>query len=618
MSFELCFYEGTGSFIQRSAAMSEAFAHADLDALRVYEERMVPVAEALEEFLGTPVEPPGLIEVTLDEGDYARIYGLADCLAAEHRLLVCLGDGGVLFNYAGAPDAGIAHSFVRSSIGTVWSQVNFTTIHAAFEDTLRGPAPEVIVASMADVDTEDFGYVSGFHPLPGGGVAVFRQGQDWECETVVDTIARAVDLLQLFADRCPALLDFEWTPVEVARHGVIGPVERLALPLRALGAVADFAPGLLVTLTDNPQQPLTYGRNREGRWQATWENDVFLRLSQTFDSLEELLEVVQSFLDGDVAPYARTWDKSDDAWKMPLWTVTAAELPDRNEMWREASVRAFHERLRLADSEPTMMMRSFVEAANERIGKELIVSEQKLEAAPVVTIMVAQETSPAAFERLIHLAEDRNISLVVNGDLVLLNPSGSADPGRDLCPLSLWDIPIPVGEWKTTGLASLMEVAHRYQPGMLISVESPRSTPPAERSSISSKFEDGAFTVTLMTPATNYRVKGFPMEQAFFALACFPDGVDALLQDVLWEESAPAAETDEDRRFTLGSSCYEPRYYNDRLAGALVEAGLPNVSDWVAVRDSVCGGDYCQIDRISEAEYLVEWGHNSARSSATR
>ncbi len=610
MAFPLTFYAAPPTLLACNTPLAEMLAQTEPEELRVHSEQMVPVAAGLGEFLGTSIEPHLLIEVEIEEEDFHQVMQLAEELAQEHRLAVLLGSSGVLFNFSVWPDPGIAQSFVFNSLGSVWNQVTASALHAAFEDALRGPEPEVVVSSMKPVEAESFGHVCGFSPRPDGSIRVFRKGEDWEEAITTDSIDRAVELLLLFSDRCPVLLDADWEPAFDIEHPSVTPAERLALPLRAFDAVDTLKPGQMLTLSDNPRQPLSYGRNRNGQWEAIWVEDFNMRYSRTFDSLESLLEVVQIYVAGEIAPVARNWEVADDVWHTSLWTISAAELPDRDEMWREASVRAFHEHMRFAETEPSIMMQSFIDAANERIGSELLISEQQLEAAPVVTIMVAAETAAAAFERLLHLAEDRNISLVVNGELVLYNPSGSAEPERELCPLTLWNGPFPVGQWNSTTTASIIEAAHRYQPWLRLEASSPRSTPLAQRSSLSTEFDEGGFSVTLMTPTTGYRSQEVPLYMAFFTLYCLTFGVKFLEEEFAWDESIALGETEDQPRFIFGSSCYGSQYFDPCLLEQLLEAGLPSVSDWIALNDTRIVGDYCQVDRIGEQEYLIEWGHH--------
>ncbi|WP_293770520.1 hypothetical protein [uncultured Corynebacterium sp.] len=612
MSYLLHFFRPTDGILLVNSDMAEAFAHSDLDRLRQPDESMDEAARDIAATFLEPVEAQQLITVECD-WEAPRVLEATERLAVRHGLMVFLGDSGVLVNYAALADTDVSVTICRNSVGTVSKQVSHVSLNDALVDALRADDPWVDVIALGDDPEDGLGQLARMIPRPDATVEVRLHGDSVAQSLVVDSVERAVHLLMLFADRCPALNELPWTEAVDELAPMHDFAERLAMPRWAVTDLQRLAPGLKVTIPYVPHQPLRVGPTADGKWELEWLPRYHVHLCKEVDTVEEVASIIDTYRVSGLDEAAGQWMRAADAWGMPMWSVSAAELPDRDAMWREDSVVAFHEQLRLSTAAPSALMTNFVEEINARIGHEILVAEQRLEAASAVTIMVPVDVAPVTIERLIHVAEDRNVSLVVNGEHVLFNPSGRTSAGRDRCELSLQDSGGAwVRRWNDTNVGSLLEAVQSDIGACTLEVRSPRTLPVAERSSMWADFRGGeepGFEVVLVNPQHRRSVHPLSLAQMVNVFYAFPQGVEVVEEGIYWDSTDDVQAESEVVRWVFNSSRYEPMVFTAELAEQLKEVGLPAVGEWVAVNDRVVAGDYCQVDRVGDTDYLVEWGH---------
>lgn len=594
-----------------TADIGESFNQLDLEAFRVEDEAMVPVAAELSEVLGCDVPAHQLISIDVDEAAMEVIYPVAQRLGLFHGLIVFRGNSGPLCDFSGVAYAAHRIDVLTSSAGTTWKQITASTIHQAILDCLLSPHPWVVISNReADQQDSEFGHSIALEPQDDGTVAVTRLGEVWSRRVHVDSMERAVELMLLFSDRCPALLALDWEVCEPERLQLMNPFDRAELPIRDLRVVERLAPGLRASIQDVNNGCIFFGRDREGVWEVIFHRSFTARHRATFATAEQMYEVVEAYLRGDMDVLRERLEVVPDAWDMGTISVTAMELPDRPEPWTQASVLEFHRSMLGSTAEPSLLMASFIDALNAKLGTEILLAEQHVEPAALVTLVVPVDVVPVTFERLIHLAEDRNISLVVTGDTVLYNPSGHVADGAESCSLGLYDPASAYARrWESFGIDALYEALWDYGAGFTLESRQSRSIPPAQRCSMSTSAEQGRFEVTLATPDAVYTEPDVSAYSVVHLFMNFAHGPHKLAQDVAWSHKQSAGEISP-FPFTFHSNVYTPQPFAPESAPALIEAGLPAVGQWISIMDQVRQGDYCQVDRVGDESYLVEWGHD--------
>ena len=605
-----------------SYGVSQSFYSTNIEELRVPDPGMEPFVAALGQALEREIPAHRLVTVEVDPGDDESI-SLVLHLAYIHGLFVLAGDSGALLDATGFTFGEVSLYRLSNTLNSSWSQVAPWTIDQAFLDALRAPAGYACAVRVTDFaepreDEAVHGVSMTAFLRPEGGFDV-----EWERLTPagrsldlvrVDTFAEARDLLMQFVDRAPTLDLLPWQPSAVD-HGPGIPLEsRVQLPLRRLDAVFERPAGTMVTLRDIADVPLTYGTTAEGEFVVSARSGPFLICSKTFASPHEVLGVVHEYLDGNVAGVFATLDSEKSLLGEDVITVTAMVPPHREEYRLGSSILALHreavERKALGEQRPVdVQMRLFVQSVNGALGHSLILAEREVEEAELVTLMVPTDTAGVSIERLVHIAREFAVSLVIEGSLVLHNPSRTALEGSYDFPLSLMAQTSFVQDWAVTTPTTLLEAFTAFSPHLTLQCEESSAVPAGERDSAFFGDSKEGFVFSIRDSNDgSYTYDGPSPVQAAQLFLSFVSDPHYLKENFEWTN---VVEPDADAlpRYQIALP-YGTFVGSEENFAALREMPLENPGDWLNLRDREIKGDYFQIDNVGDGRFLVEWGHD--------
>lgn len=405
-------------------------------------------------------------------------------LAYVEKFLVFLDDGGLYVNGAGAD---LQETFVpvqlTSSTGTVWRQVGERIVDIAFEDALRAPDPVgawlLVVTTYEHADS--FGNLISMR-LESDGQWTMRlsyaptdSGEKRPDQTLrVDTYEEARSILLAFADICEEIHELDWKDVAPGASNLrpMAYQQNMHLPLRRLDAVADLPAGTMMRLHDPYWGELRYGRTRDGVWNATQVRSTGIRVSRDFGTLEEVMEVARAFSKGNghsdelIAAFGGDIQAlSDSMWSKGVVEVTAMPVPRRGAPWMNSTIRFLHSNRARRNQPAGAQMQDFVALVNHVLGDFLV--DGPVEPAELTRIRLR---NPGAVQQLFSLAESYDVSVVVNGEHVLYNPSGVLQEGSGLSAVRVFNNGIPFQGWKVNSLAAFEEAIDKVANSCQLSV----------------------------------------------------------------------------------------------------------------------------------------------------
>ena len=376
---------------------------------------------------------------------------------------------------------------------------------------------------------------------------------------------------------------------------------------------------MMVHLHKWPTFSLAYGRNAQGQWTAKVYDNLGTDNVQTFDIADEVIAVAEHYLDGNGEMISTVFPDSSSSDPAPYTTVTAMELPEREEQWTEASVCMMHRIRADHNGEPSPRMQKYIERINSKLGSEILLAEEHVEAQALTRLLIPADVRSVTIERLTHLAQDHGISLVVDDSLALYNPSGKPLPGAESCQLKLLADKLYVNTWEVTTSSSVLEAGLRLFTGWRLEVRSGSQVDFQERYTLETTYTGDNVSLDLVTPDGNlHEIPSIPLPLALDLMVEFTYSPAQLVDKVNWQDQKSSSDIPEEERFMVNATVFGSAAYlfNDDLLEAVRQDGFPEVGAWVAAFDRIVPGDYCQVDRVQPSEtgaarYLVEWGHNN-------
>lgn len=627
MELQLNFVHVDADMISDHDFLLDSLQSQGLDAFRTFDPKMEEVAATLTEIFGQEFPAHSAITVTVESGNL-ELQDQLTKLAYLHGLVVFLGTTDILVNATGIDISSAGLASLTNSMGTVWRQVSKETVDRAFEDAIRLPVGEQTWVQVINhgSDSYDYGVDMSMRLLTNGrcelvwtslpaadAAPVFRS-------LTVGSYEEARELLLSFSDHNPLIAELDWEPLaQRPQKNFLDAGFRHELPWRRLDAVKELPAGVMVHLHAWPTMSLAYGRNAQGQWAAMAYDHLGTENVQTFDIADEAIAVAEHYLGGNGETFFEIFPASSVSDPAPYTTVTAMELPEREEQWTEASLCTMH-RIRAAhNDEPGPRMQQFISAVNAKLGSEILLAEEHVEPHALTRLLIPAEVTAVTLERLAHVASNYGVSLVVDDTMALYNPSGRALPNAEKCTLTLLSENRYVNTWETTTPSAVTEAALRLFPGWRLKVMSGRNVDFQERYALEVRQQDGGFEVDLAAPDGGmYAIPDIPLPYALEMIVEFTYGPAQMVDKVNWERSQTPADVSEEERFVLSGTLTgrTPYLFEERLLNAVRGEGLSEVGTWAVVHDRLVPGDYCQVDRVEPAEsgaarYLVEWGHNN-------
>ena len=588
---------------------------------------MEEAAAALSKLFGQDVPAHSAVTVTMDSSDLELQDELA-LLAYYHGLTVFIGATDILFNGTGIPTSSNGLSSIRNCMGTTWRQVSRPMLDRAFEDALRLPVSEQTWIQVVNYGSEErsYGFDMSMHLRASGQFELIWSSLPPEATEpvfrtlTVDTYEEAREILLSFSDHNPLIEEFAWEPLsQRASKPILDPSVRHETPWRRLDAVKELPAGVMVHLHKWPTFSLAYGRNAQGQWTAKVYDNLGTDNVQTFDIADEVIAVAEHYLDGNGEMISTVFPDSSSSDLAPYTTVTAMELPDREEQWTEASVCMMHRIRADHNGEPSPRMEKYIERINSKLGSEILLAEEHVEAQALTRLLIPADVRTVTKERLTHLAQDYGISLVVDDSLALYNPSGKPLPGAESCQLKLLADKLYVNTWEVATSSSVLEAGLRLFTGWRLEVRSGSQVDFQERYTLDTTYTGDNVSLDLVTPDGNlHEVPSIPLPLALDLMVEFTYSPAHLVDKVNWQDQKSSSDIPEEERFMVNATVFGSAAYlfNNDLLEAVRQDGFPEVGAWVAAFDRIVPGDYCQVDRVEPSEagatrYLVEWGHNN-------
>ncbi|MFS0210813.1 hypothetical protein ACL1EU_04520 [Corynebacterium striatum] len=598
-----------------------------LDSFRKPDPEMEEASAALSKLFGQDVPAHSTVTVTMDSSNLELQEKLA-LLAYYHGLVVFIGTTDILFNATGISTSSNGLSSIRNCMGTMWRQVSRPMLDRAFEDALRLPVSEQTWIQVINYGSEvrSYGLEMSMHVRASGQFELIWSSLPPEATEpvfrtlTVDTYEEAREILLSFSDHNPLIEEFAWEPLsQRASKPILDPSVRHETPWRRLDAVKELPEGVMVHLHKWPTFSLAYGRNAQGQWTAKVYDNLGTDNVQTFDIADEVIAVAEHYLDGNGEIISTVFPDSSSSDPAPYTTVTAMELPEREEQWTEASVCMMHRIRADHNGEPSPRMQKYIETINTKLGSEILLAEEQVEAQALTRLLIPADVRTVTIERLTHLAQDYGISLVVDDSLALYNPSGKPLPGAESCQLKLLADKLYVNTWEVAPPSSVLEAGLRLFTGWRLEVRSGSQVDFQERYTLVTTYTGDNVSLDLVTPDGKlHEIPSTLLPLALDVMVEFTYSPTQLVDKVNWQDQKSSSDIPEEERFMVNATVFGSAAYlfNDELLEAVCQDGFPEVGAWVAAFDRIVPGDYCQVDRVEPSEtgaarYLVEWGHNN-------
>ncbi|MCT1451417.1 hypothetical protein M3G18_00565 [Corynebacterium sp. p3-SID1145] len=462
----------------------QAFYSADLDSLHTPDPSMREIAAKVSQIVGFEVPAQTVMTVELAPEEAGPKLAEIGALAYVEEFLVFLDDAGLFVNTAGTDlQETFAPVELASSTGTVWRQVGERIVDIAFEDALRAQDPVgawlLLVTTYADSDSFG-GSVSMCLEADGQWLMTLRytateSGEEKPAQQLrVGTYEEARSILLAFADICGEIHELDWQEAAPDLPGLRRTAygQNIDLPLRRLDAVADLPAGTMMRLHDPYWGELRYGRTRDGAWNATQVRSTGIRVSRDFGTLEEVMAVARAFSKGnghsDEVKAAFGGDiqaLSVSMWSKDVVEVTAMPVPHRGAAWMNSTIRFLHSNRAQRNQPASAQMEDFVAVVNHELGDFLV--DGPVEPAELTRMRLR---NPGAVPQLFSIAEGYAVSIVVNGEHVLYNPSGKLNEGVGPDAVRVFNNGLPFQGWKVNTLAAFDEAIDKVANSCQLSV----------------------------------------------------------------------------------------------------------------------------------------------------
>ena len=252
---------------------------------------------------------------------------------------------------------------------------------------------------------------------------------------------------------------------------------------------------------------LRYGRDASGAWTTTETGLLGVRISRDFDTLDELMALVYTYVTGQGSEVSEMMQnhsraRTEFVWDRDVVEVTAMVLPERSAPFMNSTIRFLHHNRACRNRPASAQMRDFVDSVNRELADFLV--DGPAEPADLTSLRLR---NPGAIPQLYALAKRSGVSVVVHGDHVLYNSSGEYKQASEPDPAVVFNNGLPFLGWKVPSLNAFTEAIGKVAAGCVLSVlvEGTVGTRGHRADYQTMIFDkDGQLTTTLLYPDGTY------------------------------------------------------------------------------------------------------------------
>lgn len=614
----------------------EFYAAEDLD-LRSVPPEMEGIFRDLEKFLGQEIGPQRRVTVMVDPSDTKRIRGICQ-IALWHHAVVFYGETGLLANGVGLGLQVGSDARLTNCLGSTWREVSEETLDCAFADALRLPDPKGIWLrvdigeseaparnALSATLTEDGSWLMTWQYAE-AAVGVEKKLHNFRTNSY--DIAR--ELLLAFADRSPFLEDLPWQRVTGEEREVsIDLTQRHELPLQRFDAVLQLPRGTFVPLHTRPGESLIYGQAYDGQWLATLKRDNGFTTTRGFPGGEELADFARWYATAKATEVKNMFGAQapslEERWA-PRGTaeVSFLMLPQRAEPWADTTILHFQHWLSQNNREASEEMRVFVNALQEAHSAGLQFTGPAggaVEARALTSVWVDRAGLLDTLRQMSSIALSHGISMVLNGNHVLLNFAWTATDPSTICLMMKGTDSFTSQSWMQPSTAAFTKAIQSLADGEMVVV--------CNRIHTGSGATDDDFQEVLIVVENDkqgyclsHEVPGGMKNDAHGlsggevrdAFDTFVQDPTRLLGSVNWDSFGQSQmPTAGSKRFEMQSNLFEPAPLDADNVRDLQTVKLPRTGDFIQVLDSQVEGDYIRVYNDSgrfRTGFLVSWGHD--------
>ena len=598
---------------------------------------MEDVCRDLEGFLKQKYVPQQRVKILVDPVDTERIRGICQ-IAMKHHALVFDDDRGLLANGVGSDMQVGSGARLTNSLGSFWREVSGRTLDLAFEDALRPRHPTDVWLKVGigrnfirPSDT-----LSSTLEADGSWLMTWQFAETAlgvhkkNLEFRASNYEEARELLLAFADRSPYLEHLPWQESEAKTTSEnVTLVQRAAMPLRRFEAVLELPRGTMMPLQDKNGERLLFGQTRTGRWLAALSRDNGFVATRTFTSGQGVVEFARWYVAADVAEVNDVFKafipSLEERWApRGMAEVSFLMLPQRAEPWADTTVVHFQHWLAQNNHAASEQMRGFVGALLEARSAGLQFTSSAggaVEAQALTSVWVDRAGLLDTLTQMSNIAVAHGISMVVNGNHVLLNFAWTATDSSNICLMMKGTDSFTSKSWMQPSSAAFAQAIQRIADDEKVVVCNRIHTGPG--------VADEDFQEFLMVIETDKRGYCLSYElpggmkndahdlsggQVSDAFKIFVQSPTQLLGSVSWDSFGQSQMlTAELERFEMQSNLFEPVPLGADNLHELQAVRLPATGDFIQVLDSQVEGDYIRVYNDSgrfRTGFLVSWGHD--------
>lgn len=591
----------------------------------------------LEEFLGQGIEPQRRVTVMVDPSDTERIRGICQ-IAMRHHAVVFYGETGLLANGVGLDLQVGSDARLINCLGSTWREVSEETLDCAFADALRLSDPKgiwlrvCIGGSKAPEDnalsatlTED-----GTWLMTWQYAAAARGVQKEFLNFRTNSYDMARELLLAFADRSPFLEQLPWQTAEGGQREVgIDLTQRNELPLQRFDAVLQLPRETFVPLHTRPGESLLYGCTQDGQWLAMLKRDNGFVATKAFTGGEELAGFARWYATANATEVENMFGMHppslEKRWApRGMAEVSFLMLPQRAEPWAQTTVLHFQHWLAQNNREASEEMRVFVHALQEARSAGLQFTsptDGAVEARALTSVWVDRAGLLETLGQMSNIAMSHGISMVVNGNHVLLNFARTATDQSTICLMMKGTDSFISETWMQPSTAAFIQAIQRLANGETVVVCNRIHTGSAAPGEDFQEFLMGVendkqgYCLSYEVPGgikiEAHELTGREIRDAFEAFVQDPtQPPNSVNWDSFGQSQLPAAESE---RFEIQSNVFEPAPLGAENVHELQTVRLPKTGDFIQVLDALVEGDYIRVYNDSgrfRTGFLVSWGHD--------
>lgn len=640
MKFELHFIRPATRIVNNHEVQAALLQDADLEELRrTPDPAMEHFAQDLGEILEADFSACRVISATVDTEHPFAVHDIRRA-AIKHRVSAYVGTRDLLVDASGINGAIAPEFYLTNSLGTVWTQISERTVDRAFADALRASSTEGVWVRVTRYKPrpDEFGHSMRFHLLENGEIEVIWAKTSNELVDVKTRQAGGYEdaraMLLAFADHCPTILNHYWSnsegPWSVLRAELciaqFDLKQRMQYRLRRLGAFRDLPEKAKLCLHDQPEFSLELGRAPEGKWRAALKRPTPGSLEKTFDNSETLLEIAEAYTRNERGTLLDYFPETAEMPEPPMHAVSAVVLPERDEPWTNSSVCRIHEFAMSRSFQAVGSVESFLQEIMRDFASWCEVIDPETAERGQIMMKVPQEDSDRTFDLLTAVAMRHGVSLVVDRNWVLLNPSGRRGEGEWRSTAELFGSSQCRNRWEIATLQAMEEaMTLSYTDWQLRLTYTSEEHPGCRQilivepdSQILDNFNITAYTSEIVEDG---RFRGWSLKEAkklsqgqvldlFEQVAKQPLELDEFID---WDIRSGDIRSASNLPFEISTPTLKPpiRLDDRKFSQSLKEFASSDPGGWIEITDVRTPGDFLRIEHADNPGWVMTtWGYN--------